>query len=150
LPDLPATLIALSGLSAAAYTTKKALQEDAKPAVKAVIPTRVVVSADSRVTVVGTGFDDRKVEVPDEQASPHVWVAPAAWLRIDGAPLEIRHWGATRIDAVLTEDFVGQHAEVGRQPVPATLVVDVADGQPSEPVTLELVASSMPAESAPS
>lgn len=143
LPDLPATLIALSGLSAAAYTTKKALQEDVKPAVSSVIPRRVVLSAGSGIAIIGTGFGERRaLEVADDDVSPPSWVDPAAWVKIDGEPLKITRWGATRIDAVLTDSLLSQHADGGDQAAPAELVVDTPQGQPSHPVTVELIARS--------
>ncbi len=140
LPDLPATLIGLSGLSAAAYTTRKALQEDVRPGVSAVIPRRVVLAEGTKIAVIGTGFEDREsLEVPDDQASPPAWVSPAAWAKVDGIDLKIQRWKETRIDAVFTAEFVDQHSGVGEQPTAAELVVDVQDGQSSEPFSIELV-----------
>jgi hypothetical protein len=56
LPDLPTTLIALSGVSAAAYTTKKALETDVGPAITAVIPPRAPRVPQQRLAVNGNGF----------------------------------------------------------------------------------------------
>lgn len=52
LPDIPPTLLALSGVAAAVYTTKKALETSDAPAVN-----DVVVRADS-VVIAGTSFGD--------------------------------------------------------------------------------------------
>lgn len=142
LPDLPATLIGLSGLSAAAYTARKALQEDVRPGVSAVIPRRIPLAKGTRIAVIGTGFEDREtLEVADDQSSPPSWVSPAAWVKVDGIALETQRWMATRIDVVLTAEFVDQHPGVGEQPIAAELVVDVQDGPPSEPFPAELVSA---------
>jgi hypothetical protein len=55
LPEMPPTLIALTGVAVAAYTGKKALESDA-PVVTAVIPRRLRQAEATPLTVVGTGF----------------------------------------------------------------------------------------------
>jgi hypothetical protein len=140
LPDLPATLIGLSGLSAAAYTTRKALEEDVKPKISGVIPRRIAVAEGTRIAVIGTGFQNRKVlDAPDDRVSPPAWVSPAAWVKVDGIALKVEGWGATRIDAALTAEFERQLAAEGRQGTAAELAVDVRDGPPSDPFRIELM-----------
>lgn len=139
LPSLPSTLIALSGLSAAAYTTRKALKEDVKPGVSSVIPRRAVLAEGTRIAVIGTEFGERAtLDVPDDKTPP-AWVSPPAWVKVDGVSLKVERWRATRIDAALTAELATQHAGVEVQPTAAELVVDIEDGPPSEPFSLELV-----------
>jgi hypothetical protein len=142
LPDLPATLIGLSGLSAAAYTTRKALETDVRPGVTAVIPKRLLLTRGTAIAVIGTGFEERRILPSSEErgAAGGSWVAPNAWLRIDGVSLDIESWGPTRIDAKLPQALVDQRAAVGAEAPAAELVVDVNEEAPSEPVTVELVA----------
>jgi hypothetical protein len=143
LPDLPATLIGLSGLSAAAYTTRKALEQDVKPAVSTVIPRRIVLAEGTRVSVIGSGFGDRESSgALDDKTSPPATVLPPAWVKVDGIPVEAERWAATRIDALLTAEFVAQHPGATERPTPAELVVDVDGRPPSEPFSIELVPSS--------
>lgn len=145
LPDLPATLIGLSGLSAAAYTTRKALEQDVKPAVSTVIPRKVVLASGTRIAVIGAGFGDREtLDVPDDQPSPPTWVSPAAWVKVDGVSLKVERWRAARIDAAITAEFADQLPGVGEQPTAAELVVDVEEGPPSDPFSIELVSAPPP------
>jgi hypothetical protein len=137
LPELPATLIGLAGLSAAAYTTRKALETDVKPGISTVIPRRADLNEGFRIAVIGSGFERRTVPA-DQAAETTTWVIPPAWLKVDGISLKIERWDATRIDAVITKDLVDRHTGA-TQPVTADLVVDMETGTPSEPFSIELV-----------
>jgi hypothetical protein len=140
LPDLPATLIGLSGLSAAAYTTRKALETDAKPGISSVIPHRIALAEGSDIAVIGAGFGERATkEAMDDQASSPSWVSPPAWVKVDGIALEIRRWKATRIDALITKELVDLHSGREERSPAAELVVDVQDSLPSEPFSVELI-----------
>ncbi|MDQ4125444.1 MAG: hypothetical protein M3134_07585 [Actinomycetota bacterium] len=55
LPEIPPTLIALTGVAVAAYTGKKALESDA-PTITAVLPRRLTIGEAATLTVIGTGF----------------------------------------------------------------------------------------------
>lgn len=140
LPELPATLIGLSGLSAAAYTTRKSLEADGRPLISAVVPRRIPMVDGSRVAIIGTGFGGREpLEAGVDDASTGAWVAPPAWVRLDGASLRIRKWEPTRIDADVTSEFLERLAIEADGSEAAELVVDLQDGLPSEPFTVELV-----------
>jgi hypothetical protein len=141
LPDLPATLVGLSGLSAAAYTTRKAVQTDMKPGVSAVIPRRIPLEGEGiTLSIIGTGLGDRKLLGPgDDPGSPPAWVSPHARVMLDGVSLRITSWRSTRIEAVLVPaEYVAVHPEVGTTPTPAEVVVDVSDGPPSDAFTVEV------------
>lgn len=140
LPELPATLIGLSGLSAAAYTTRKALEADGRPLISAVVPRRIPLVDGSRVAIIGTGFGGRQpVETTGDDASMGAWVVPPAWVRVDGTDLRIRRWESTRIDAQVTTELLERLAMDADGSAAAELIVDLQDGLPSEPFTVELV-----------
>jgi hypothetical protein len=140
LPDLPATLIGLSGLSAAVDSTRKALEADSKPLISAVVPRRIALVEGSHIAVIGTGFGGREpVEAGDDDASAGAWVVPPAWVKVDGTDLKIRRWESTRIDALITDEFLEHYMTDGDGSAAAELVVDMQDGLPSEPFTVELV-----------
>jgi hypothetical protein len=139
LPELPATLIGLAGLSAAAYTTRKALETDVKPGISTVIPRRIDLTEGFGVAVIGSGFEARTPVVPDDQAAPNATsVTPSARIMVNGISLKIEKWGATRIDAVITRALVERH-EGASQAFAADLVVDMENATPSEPFSIELV-----------
>lgn len=56
LPELPPTLLMLSGVSGAAYITKKTLETSVGPSVTRVVPSRIVLTKDEKLTLVGAGF----------------------------------------------------------------------------------------------
>lgn len=141
LPDLPATLVGLTGLSAAAYTTRKAVAEEGKPGISSLIPERIALAAGGRITVIGTGFESREVlATPDETADrPPIWVSEPAWVKLDGISLAITGWTSTRIDAALTQEVVDRFQGTTTWPAGVQIVVDLEDGRPSEPYDAQLV-----------
>jgi hypothetical protein len=56
LPTIPATLLALSGLSTTGYLFKKATESGVAPQVTAVMPLRVNLGIDESLVITGTGF----------------------------------------------------------------------------------------------
>jgi len=126
LPDLPPTLIALAGLSAATYTTKKALETTAPPTISTVIPQRLPLVADSKILIAGAGF-----------GSPAVG-SPGAHVMLDGVELPTTSWQPTRIYARLPPEVVAAHPGAKDTSVHADLVVIGEDGPPSDPATIEL------------
>jgi len=141
LPDLPATLVGLSGLSAAAYTTRKAVQTDMKPGVSSVIPRRIPLNGDPKaVSIIGTGFGDRKVlDSEDTKATPPSWVSPPARVMLDGTSLKVTSWRSARIDTVLDPaEYLAAHPEAGTKASAAEVVVDVSDGPPSDAYNVEV------------
>jgi hypothetical protein len=139
LPDLPATLIGLSGLSAAAYTTRKALETETKPGISAVVPRRIPLVEGSSIAVVGSGFGERPTKEDIDNASPPSSASMSAWVKVDGIGLTIHRWRPTRIDTLVTKELVDRYTGREDQSTAAELVVDVEDGVPSEPFSVELV-----------
>lgn len=129
LPDLPPTLIALSGIAAATYTTKKGL-ETARPAITAVAPGRLPAVQDRSLTIVGTGFG-----APPSAPRPGDPIDPGLrGVFLDG---EVLHWDAAgwrddRIVAQLT-DAAARLPGASHQ-----LMVMDGDGATSPPFALEL------------
>lgn len=116
LPDLPPTLIALSGVSTAGYATKKVLERAPSPKVTSVQPERLARVAGTTVAVIGSCFG----------AEP----GADGGVRLGGVPLALMGWSDGRIDARLTE-----------VPLPgkASLVVTNANQQHSNAVEVEVV-----------
>ncbi len=98
LPDLPTTLIALAGLSAATYTTKKALQTDEKPGITAVIPRRIPLAPDQVIVIRGSGFE--KTPPPENPVDRRI--------TLDGVvfPEGNVSWTPTRIEVTMFEDLI--------------------------------------------
>lgn len=100
LPEIPPTLIALTGVAVAAYTGKKALETEA-PTISAVIPRRLVVGEATTLTVIGTGFGGKQarlaidgVKVP---VSDSGWTDRKIETHLDPATLDsLRVRGSTR------------------------------------------------------
>lgn len=124
LPDLPPTLIALAGLSAATYTTKKALETSPTPTISKVVPTRIPLTAGTHIIIAGGDL------------GPWSGAGSAARVMLDSVALEITGATSGRIDATLPQAAVdalkaratGTHAE---------LVVVPEDGAPSDPFSVE-------------
>lgn len=98
LPTLPATLIALSGLSTASYTAKKALDEDSQPTVSAVVPRRLALATDTRFVITGGGFgpapESSNGRRKDQKKAAEVW--------LDSVSLGTSNWDDNRIEVKLT------------------------------------------------
>jgi IPT/TIG domain len=128
LPDLPATLIALSGFSAAAYTTKQALRTDVRPAITSVVPQRIRLANDTTVTVVGTGFGQPPADAAGTE-QPKVL--------LEGVELPNVVWTSdTRLGAGLDVDQLPPTAPGSS--TSAQLTVMGTEGSVSEPFAVEL------------
>jgi hypothetical protein len=125
LPDLPPTLIALAGLSAATYTTKKALETDTPPKIVSVIPQRVALAPETSILVVGSEFGERAPE------------SPRSKLLLEGVPLEVTAWQAGRIEARIPATLLSEPAVSG-DTAKADLVVFGEEGPPSDPFPVEI------------
>ena len=138
LPDLPTTLIALAGLSAASYTTKKALETDEKPGITTVIPRRIPLVAGQVVVIRGSGFE--KTPPPEDPADRRITLNGVAF------PDAEVSWSPTRIEVRITETMVGgSKASPDGTPVEAELQVDMGgDLPPCDPYTVELYRPSGP------
>ncbi|MFB9239403.1 IPT/TIG domain-containing protein [Plantactinospora siamensis] len=93
LPTIPATLLALSGVSTTAYLVKKQLESGLAPVITAVTPMRVVLGVDRRIVIGGDGFlaEGRPVNSAFNQ------------VLLDGRPLptDENSWSRSTVTAVL-------------------------------------------------
>jgi hypothetical protein len=132
LPALPATLIALAGLSAATYTTKKALETDEKPGITTVIPHRVPLVVGQLIVIRGTGF--QRTPPPEDPMDRRI--------TLDGVifPEAEIEWSPTRIEVKVTDAMIQtSRAKADGAPVEAELQVDLgSDSFPCEPYTIEV------------
>jgi hypothetical protein len=122
LPELPTTLIALTGVAVAAYTGKKALDKDARPVVHLVVPRRPRLVEGTLIEVLGSGFG--AAGRGDQR------------LLIDGSPVDVDpgNWNerkiVTRISLGLAESLSGAGT--------SEIVVMDAKGAISEAYPIEL------------
>ncbi len=134
LPDIPATLLALSGVSVTAYGTKKALETGVGPQVTATSPRRLLLTKDSELVATGTGFVSLGGKPTDLNA-----------VFLDGRklPTPADKWSPTRVSITLptTKEAL---KELGLRPKPDStdpgkLVVQDDAGQSSDPyeITIE-------------
>jgi hypothetical protein len=95
LPDLPATLLALAGVSGLAYTTKKALETGVTPQISATDPERILLHVDSGFDILGSGFLSAGGSRTKENR-----------VNLDGRPVPVRagDWHADRISVTLPQD----------------------------------------------
>jgi hypothetical protein len=123
LPNLPPTLLALSGVAAATYTTKKALETNVTSSVSRVIPDPFVVDPATVISVVGTGFGRRPVGNADLNKCQ---------VLVQGQALQIRDWQDNLVTAQLTADAVGA---IGDGATAKVVVLD-SDGVASRAATV--------------
>jgi IPT/TIG domain len=121
LPEIPPTLLALSGVAVAAYSGKKALEKDAVPTITAVVPRRVRLSAGSKVIVTGSGFGRRDLQ---------------SLLLIGGVAIDVDTWSDRRIEVTLNADAVDALSDLG---ITADVSVMQRDGLLSADYPVELV-----------
>jgi hypothetical protein len=130
LPDLPDTLVALSGLSAASYATKKGLWTDGPPTISAVSPSLLLVGKDNEhITITGTNFGDRDPGVPD-----------ASKVLLNGrslGPQNIVQWNSQQIVATVPTNpaDLGLTSSGGTNPTSLSLEVQDRFGRKSQPPT---------------
>jgi len=125
LPNLPPTLIALSGLSAAAYTTKKALETDIPPVITSVVPHRVPLVAGTQITALGNTFGPP----PDSAASA---------IMLEGVPLDVVSWDDRKIVATIAAASLTALPQGAQTTGAAQLTISDANGSKSDPYTVEL------------
>jgi hypothetical protein len=133
LPHIPPTLVALSGLSVAAYTTKQALRTDVTSLITAVVPRRIQMTSGTTIAVVGSGFGQA---IPTTNGNG---TRPPGRVLLDGAALDVAvgAWNETEITASISAGTLSGLDPAGSGAVP--LVVIDADGVQSGPFTVELV-----------
>jgi len=133
LPAIPPTLLVLSGVSGASYTTKKALESGVGPTIRTASPTRIVLTVDPKIIIVGGGF-------------LALGGAPSALnsVALDGRPLVTApsDWSATRVTAAFASLDPGELKKAGFR---ARTGVDLADlvvtddlGNRSDPFKVEV------------
>lgn len=131
LPNLPPTLVALSGFSVAAYTTKKALQTDVLAVITDAIPGEVPLTEGQEIVLIGNGFGSIG---PLSQA---VLGGPGT-VTLGPRSVIASSWTPTRVTFRLSSADVA--ALQGRQQADITLVD--SDGVRSESKSVVLSASS--------
>lgn len=132
LPNLPATLIALSGLSTASYTAKKALDGDSQPTVSAVVPRRLAVATDTRFVITGGGFGPAPANCgarKPESKTAEVW--------LDSVSLGTSDWDDNRIEVKLTPALARKLGSSLNGDGEAQLIVVNGYGLASEPYSVE-------------
>jgi IPT/TIG domain len=124
LPEIPPTLIGLTGVAVAAYTGKKTLEKDAAPTITAVIPDQLRVPSDTKVTVKGTGFGAQR---------------EAGKVLIDGTPVPRGQvsWGDDRIEVRLDPESLRSLLDVRRHRIVRIAVKD-GKGSVSNEYPIEL------------
>lgn len=118
LPEIPPTLIALTGVAVAAYTGKKALENDA-PAISSVLPRRIVAGEAATVTVVGNGFGSGGV------------------LAIAGVTVPVAKWDDRKIVGDVAPSTLAG-LRVGKNGRIADLTVVTSDGAAAPPHRVEI------------
>lgn len=130
LPNLPTTLIGLSGLSAGAYTAKKALETDVQAVIIRVIPDPCAHKTGTAIAINGSGFGQpMPVTVPPTPPDPSTRQALLA-----GQPLTIVSWS----DKAITATIPAEAEAVIATDATATLVVVDSDGLDSSSYMLGL------------
>jgi hypothetical protein len=115
LPDLPETLVALTGLSAAGYVAKKGWETSGIPSVSSVTPSLLLFGKDNQISINGVNFGDPSKETP-----------PQNNVLLQGRPLStVSHWDSQRIVATIPRN-------------PAELGIAVPAGAASNSATLEV------------
>jgi IPT/TIG domain len=132
-PTIPATLLALSGLSTAAYLTKKQMETGLMPVISSVTPMRVVLGKDHKMLITGEGF----------LSQGNLINSMFNAVLLDGRPLAtVDPWSSTSVTALLPEESDPvKLANLGWAPkANAELVVrdDTGSSSPAITVTLEL------------
>jgi hypothetical protein len=133
LPAIPATLLALSGVSAAGYLTKKAVESGVAPTITAVAPLRVVLNEDTALEIDGGGF-----------LGGGNSVSPSNLVLLDGKVLPVRKqdWEDTHVVAQLPKGTADELTRLGwrdRGPDnPALVVVRDDSGNSSPAVQVEI------------
>ncbi len=123
LPNLPPTLLALSGVAVVTYTTKKALETDITSSIARVIPDPFVTDVITVITIVGTGFGPGPANNQDPSKRQAL---------LQGQPLQITEWQDNRVTAQLTPAAVTAIGDGST----ATIVILDSDGVASPSATV--------------
>jgi hypothetical protein len=139
LPQIPATLLALSGVSATGYLFKKATETGVAPTVTAVAPLSIVLGVDRTLQIVGDGF-----------LSPGATVSPANQVLLDGKVLPVQpgDWQQTAVTAQLPTGDRNELTRLGWRDrsadTPADLIVRDESGNSSPAVKMMIALPAAP------
>ena len=125
LPSIPPTLLALSGVSAAAYVTKKALEKGTAPQVLGVAPRLAVLGRDIYLKVTGAGFCS--------SGTPTALNA----VTVGGIPVAADSWSDTQVIASLPATSAAAQT-LGLQEGSQPLVVTDETGNDSDPYLIQI------------
>jgi len=119
LPAIPVTLLTLSGVSVAAYTTKKALESDVVRQITSVSPPKIILGDTSTLNIVASGFvssggttDLNKVYL-DGRLLDATWTATTvkATIPTDSSQLAAKGFRALDLADLIVYDDMGQASE---------------------------------------
>jgi hypothetical protein len=130
LPTIPATLIALTGVSAGSYLASKATAQTAAPTILSAVPSRIVLGTTTKITVSGAGFMPAGVD-----GDPALTIAGVNF-DLDGEPSDSR--------LVAHVPDVADATERGVENGTHNLVVVSSAGAPST-TTMQIIVSGRPA-----
>jgi hypothetical protein len=119
-PDLPDTLLALSGVAAASYVGKKGLSDDAGPVIRSIAPKKVRIG--QTITIYGANFATR--------------LEPTVQVTIDGVPAQHKR-PVLRVSRAEIEADVPQGVTPGEN---VEVVVVAYDGRTATSTGLEILA----------
>jgi hypothetical protein len=125
LPSIPPTLLALSGVSAAAYVTKKTLEKGTAPQVLGVAPRLAVLGRDIYLKVTGAGFC--------ANGTPTALNA----VTVGGIPVATDSWSDTQVIASLPATPAAART-LGLQVGSQSLVVTDETGNDSDPYLIQI------------
>jgi hypothetical protein len=125
LPEIPPTLLALTGVAVAAYTGKKALESDA-PTITTVLPRRIPLGDETSLTVMGAGFGETEGD--------------AGRLAIDGVevPVDAGGWRDRKIQATIEPGTLAKLKVRRGRTRAGDVTVVTAEGAVSRPFPIEL------------
>jgi hypothetical protein len=122
-PNLPPTLLALSGISVATYTTKKALETDVEAVITLAAPNPCPHTAGTVLRLLGNGFGTRDAADPAQTQ-----------VLLGGQPLTISTWTDTAVVATIPDAAA---AALDGQDTAQVVVID-SDGSASQSATVAL------------
>jgi hypothetical protein len=150
LPDIPATLLTLGGVSTTSYVVKKALEEGVAPTITSVAPLRVQLGKDTKILITGSGFLSgrgtdaaRRSGVAAETAATQL-----NQVLLDGRPLTVEDgdWSDACVTASLpTGGRETLTVDGWRDRDDASVIIRDDVGVSSPPVTVQI---DLPAEAA--
>jgi hypothetical protein len=124
LPSLPATLLALAGVSAATYVAKKSLESSTAPQILGVSPRLAVIGQDLYLSVTGSGFLTTRA-------------TPLNAVTLGGVPVGAEVWTATSVTVSLPASITVART-LGLTAGSRPLVVTDDEGNNSSPYLVQI------------